>query len=198
MRGLSQPNSCSKNKTLKSCTMKGKFENVVLIDVDSDRHENFIDIDAPEYSVGKLHEWWEKAYERKKYNVRNGQSGLEDHTNALGSLNDILAELEENRANKVLKAPHPQFQADVIFGRGTSIKGSPLRNGDQEFSWATSNCDSYPSYLQHGRMGSNGNDKLQSKDPSMPIPKISEEKQVGDGVIRYYVEAGTVVDKYSC
>ncbi|PPS14013.1 hypothetical protein GOBAR_AA06564 [Gossypium barbadense] len=31
----------------------------------------------------------------------------------------------------------------------------------------------------------------------MPIPKLSEEKQVGDGVIRYNVEARTIVDKYS-
>ncbi|MBA0727684.1 hypothetical protein Golax_000652 [Gossypium laxum] len=260
--------------------MKGKFENVVLIDVDGDRHENVIGIDAPEclekriykvqktytgktscgkHSVGKLHEWWEKAYERKKYNVRNGQSGLEDHTNALGSLNDIPTELEEeNRAQQSAQSPASSVSGDSNIQKQNSStidtsdnysggtyrncgtespfvesdkklsneSFSPPRNGDQEFSWTTSNCDPYSSYLQHGRMGSNGNEKLQSKEPSMPIsvflvlcmqrlpcmvscmlllllpplntiPKLSEEKQVGDGVIRYDVEAGTVVDKYS-
>ncbi|MFQ6668035.1 hypothetical protein Gotur_033851 [Gossypium turneri] len=180
MRGLSQPNSCTRKKTLKSCTMKGKFENIVLIDVDGDRHENVIGIDAPEClekgiykvqktytgktsygkllehwqqhqpdlqaqpiqlsiktfwfspesldsssengcsdyelmkdSVGKLHEWWEKAYKRKKYNVRNGQSGLEDHTNALGSLNDIPTELEEeNRAQQSAQSPASSVSGD--------------------------------------------------------------------------------------
>ncbi|MBA0816011.1 hypothetical protein Gohar_000720 [Gossypium harknessii] len=179
--------------------------------LDSSSENGCSDYELMKDSVGKLHEWWEKAYKRKKYNVRNGQSGLEDHTNALGSLNDIPTELEEeNRAQQSAQSPASSVSGDSNiqnqnsstidtsdnYSGGTyrncgtespfvesdkklnNESFSPPRNGDQEFSWATSNCDPYPSYLQHGRMGSNGNEKLQSKEPSMPI-------------------SGTVVDKYS-
>ncbi|MBA0702601.1 hypothetical protein Goari_005534 [Gossypium aridum] len=171
MRGLSQPNSCTRKKTLKSCTMKGKFENVVLIDVDGDRHENVIGIDAPEClekriyksldsssengcsdyelmkdSVGKLHEWWEKAYERKKYNVRNGQSGLEDHTNALGSLNDIPTELEEeNRAQQSAQSPASSVSGDSNIQKQNS---STIDTSDNYSGGTYRNCGTESPFVE--------------------------------------------------
>ncbi|XWS69599.1 hypothetical protein CRYUN_Cryun04dG0192600 [Craigia yunnanensis] len=383
MRGLSQPKSCSRKKMLKSCNMKRKFENGVLIDVDGDRCENVIIIDAYESvgedlqgssgskggkrfpspgiisidddetdnmddpgicvecsdldsdassskscpasdfmrksegldddecqfvrekkpafklskckktytgktpcgkrfglspesedsssesdcsdcelmegSVGKLREQWEKAFQRKKYNFRSGQSGLEDQTSASGSRNDTPPGVEqENRTQQHAETPtssgssdsniqkqnssaletnsdnysrgtclnrgtespfvesekkvdHESFsqskygptaeaqfsrvQADVIFERETFMKDPPSRDGDQEFSREPPNCDPYPSDLQHGKTGSNGKDKLQSKEPLMVIPKLSEEKQVDDGVTPSDVEVGTVFDE---
>ncbi|XVE74388.1 hypothetical protein DITRI_Ditri12bG0013200 [Diplodiscus trichospermus] len=363
MTGLSQSKYCSRKKTLKSCNMKGKFENVVLIDVDGDRGENVIIIDAfesigedlqgssgskggtrfpssgvisidddetdhmddPEIffecgdldsdassskscpapdilqksaglnddecqfvsekksvfkssmckktysgkapcgkrfglspesedsssesdcsdcelmegSFGKLHEQWEKAFQRKKYNVRNGQSGLEDRTSASGSRNDTPPGVDqENRTQQHAQTPassgscdssiqkqnssafetnsdnrshgsclncaeespfvesekkvdnetfsHSKYgptaeaqfshaQADVIFERETFMKDPPSSDGGREFSRAPSDCEPYPSGLQHGKMSSNGKEKLQSNESSGSVPQLSEE-----------------------
>ncbi|XP_022727334.1 uncharacterized protein LOC111283165 isoform X2 [Durio zibethinus] len=385
MRGFSRPKSCSRKKTLKRCNMKGKFENVVLIDVDGDGCENVIIIDAfesvgedlqgssgskggkrfpspgvisidddetdtiddPEICVecgpsdsdassskscpapdfmrksaglyddecqfvrekksafklskckktytgktpcrkcfglspesedsssesdcsdcelmegcfGKLREQWEKAFQQKKYSVRNGQSGLEDQTSASGSRNDTPPGVEqENRTQKHSETPsssgssgsniqkqrsyafetnsayyscrtclnrgtenpfvesdkkveHESFSqskygptaeaqfshvlADVIFERETFMKNPPSGDGDRVFAQAPSNRDPYPSDLQHGKKGSNGKEKLQSKEPLMSMPKLSEEKQVDDGMTPSVVEVETVFDQSS-
>ncbi|XVF85761.1 hypothetical protein PTKIN_Ptkin17bG0143100 [Pterospermum kingtungense] len=380
MRGLSEPKSCSGKKTLKRCNMKGKFENVVLIDVDGDRFDNVIIIDAPESegedlqgssgsegdkqfpspgvisiddddetdkmddpqncvkrggdmdsddsrkncpapdfmrksagldddddcrfikvkksafklskckktytgktscgkrfglspesedsssesdcelmedSVGKLQEEWEKAFQRKRYSVRNGQSGLEDETGALGTHNHTPAGVEETSTQQYPETPASSgssdsniqkqnssicetnshnclggtcfncgierpfeesdkkvdesfsqskygptaeaqashVQADVIFGREQFMKDPLSRDGNQEFSQVPSNCDPYPSDLQHGKTVPNGKEELQSKEPSMSIPKLSEEKQVDDGIAPFDFEIGTVFDE---
>ncbi|XP_022776701.1 uncharacterized protein LOC111318230 [Durio zibethinus] len=384
MGGLSQPKSCSRKKTRKSGNMKGKFENVVLIDVDGDRCENVIIIDAPESveedlqgssrskggkqfpspgvisidddetddmgdpnvfvecggdldsdassskscpapdfpqksaglngeechffrekksafklskckktcteppcgkrfglspesedsisesdcsdcevmegSAGKLREEWEKAFQRKKYNVRNGQSGLEDQNSASGLCNDTPGVEGENQTKQHAETPassgssdsniqkqnssafethrdsysrgtclncrtegpsvesdkkidhesfsqpkygpnaEPHFshvQADVIFGTETFMKNPPSRDGDQEFPQASSNCEPYPSDLQHGKTGSNGQEKLQSKESLMSIAKYSDEKRVDLGMTPFDVEVGTVFDESS-
>lgn len=382
MRGLSQPKSCSGKKTLKRCSMKGKFKNVDFIDVDGDRFDNVIIIDAPEsleedlqgssgskggkqfssvgvisidddetdntddpqiyverggdlnndapsrenspvpdlmrksagldddcqfirvkkstYKLSKckktytgktscgkrfglspesedsssgndssdcelmgdsveLQEKWEKAFQRRRYNVGNGQSGLEDERSASGIRNHTLVGVEEENSVKLdadapassgssdsniqkqnssafetyshnyfggtclncgtekpfvesdKKVDHesfshskdgptaePQFshvQADVIFGRERFMKDSISMDGNEEFSWAPSNCDPYPSDLQHEKTVPNGEEKLQSEEPSMSIPKLSEEKQVDDGMAFSDFEVETVFDE---
>ncbi|XVE91673.1 hypothetical protein REPUB_Repub01dG0030900 [Reevesia pubescens] len=241
MGGRSQPKSCSMKKMLKRCNIKGKFENVVLIDVDGDGFENVIIIDAPEPgeedlqgssrskrgkqflspgvisidddetdnvddpeicvecgdldsdassskscpapdlmrksagldddecqfiremksvfklskgkktytgktscgkrfglspesedsssecdcelmegSAGKLREQWEKAFQRKKYNVRNGQSGLEDQTSATVSSNDTPTGVEEENRT--------QQHAETSASSGSSVSNIQKQN----------------------------------------------------------------------
>ncbi|KAK0573230.1 hypothetical protein LWI29_004634 [Acer saccharum] len=47
-RDCSQPRTWTRKQTLKSCEMKGGLDNVVVIDVDSDKLDNVIIIDVPE------------------------------------------------------------------------------------------------------------------------------------------------------
>ncbi|KAH7569955.1 hypothetical protein JRO89_XS05G0023900 [Xanthoceras sorbifolium] len=49
LRNCSQPRTWSRKRTLKGCEMKGGFDNVVVIDVDSDRFDNVIFIDVPDF-----------------------------------------------------------------------------------------------------------------------------------------------------
>ena len=93
------------------------------------------------------------------------------------------------------EAHFSRVQADVIFGRERFMKVPLSRDGNQEFFRVPSNCDPYPSDLQHGKTVPNGKEKLQSKEPLMSIPKLSEEKQVDDGVTPSDVEFGTVFDE---
>ncbi|XVF03142.1 hypothetical protein REPUB_Repub04eG0235400 [Reevesia pubescens] len=90
------------------------------------------------------------------------------------------------------EAQFSHVQADVIFGRETFMEDPPSRDEYQEFPSAPSNCDPYQCDLQHGKADSNGKEKLQSKEPLMSIPKLSEEKQVDDGMILSDVEVGTI------
>ncbi|XVF43279.1 hypothetical protein PTKIN_Ptkin02bG0027600 [Pterospermum kingtungense] len=209
-------------------------------------------------SVGKLREQWEKAFQRKKYNFRSGQSGLEDQTSASGSRSGSPPGAdEENRTQQHAETPtsfgtsdsniqkqdssafkansnnysrgsclnrgtespfvQPEKQAndesfskskygrtaeeqffhvhsDAVF-EGETFMGNPPLDVDLEFSQASSNCGPYPSDSQHGRMGSNGKEKVQSKEPLMPIPKLSEVKQVNDDVSPSDVDVGTVFNK---
>ncbi|MBA0602504.1 hypothetical protein Gorai_002684 [Gossypium raimondii] len=135
--------------------MKGKFENVVLIDVDGDRHEIVIGIDAPEclekgiYKVQKTYTGKTscgKSYERKKYNVRNGQSGLEDHTNALGSVNDIPTELEEeNRAQQSAQIPASSVSGDSNIQKQNS---STIDTSDNYSGGTYRNCGTESPFVE--------------------------------------------------
>ncbi|XWS34220.1 hypothetical protein CRYUN_Cryun21dG0021800 [Craigia yunnanensis] len=214
---------------------------------DSPSESDCSDCELMEGSVGKLQEQWEKAFQRKRYNVRNGQSGLEDQTSALGSRNDTPSGVEEEKRTQqhaetpassgssdsnILKQNSSAFetnsdnylggtclnrgterpfvesakkveheaqfshvQADVISGRERFMKVPLSRDGNQEFFQAPSNCDPYPSDLQHGKTVPNGKEKLQSKEPLMSIPKLSEEKQVDDGITSSDVKVATVFDE---
>ncbi|XWS23054.1 hypothetical protein CRYUN_Cryun29cG0088700 [Craigia yunnanensis] len=226
---------------------------------DSSSESDCSDCELMEGSVGKLQEQWEKAFLRKRYNVRNGQSGLEDQTSASGSCNDTPSRVEDqNRSQQHAETPassgssnsniqkqnstafetnsdnylggtclnrgtkrpfvesdkkvdHESFsqakygptaeaqfshvQVDFIFGRGRFMKDLISRDGNQEFSQVPSNCDPYPSDLQHGKTIPNGKEKLQSKEPLMSIAKLSEEKQVDYGMTPSDVEIGTVFDE---
>lgn len=98
--------------------------------------------------------------------------------------------------SKYGRATEEQFfhvHADVISEGETDMRSAP--DVDLEFSQAPSNCDPYRSDLKHGKTGSNGKEKLQSKEPLMSSPKLSEEKQADDDVTPSDVEVGTVSDK---
>ncbi|OMO72123.1 hypothetical protein COLO4_27818 [Corchorus olitorius] len=379
MRGLSQPSSSFRKKTLRSCSTKGKYEDVVFIDVDGDPCENVIIIDAPESdendlqgssgskggqsfpspgvisidddetddvddpeicgkcggdlesdassskncaapdfmpkpanlddddcqvirekrptfklskckktysgktscgkrfglspesedtssesdcsdcelegSFGKLREQWEKAFQ-KKNNARNGQSGLEDQTSASGSHSDTPPTVEEeNRTEQCVETPEScglsdsntekqnssafKTSADKHSGGshvnhemrspfvasdekinhenfsqskcGPTVEAQyshvqtddmmkdppPSVDGDQEFHCVPLNSDPYISDLHHGKTGSNGKEKLQSEEPSMPIPKSSEERQVEDHMTPSNIRVGTSFHKFA-
>ncbi|OMO93606.1 hypothetical protein CCACVL1_06437 [Corchorus capsularis] len=378
MRGLSQPSSSFRKKTLRSCSTKGKYQDVVFIDVDGDPCENVIIIDAPESvendlqgssgskggqsfpspgvisidddetddvddpeicgkcggdvdsdasssknfaapdfvpkpanldddecqvirekrptfklskckktysgktscgkrfglspesedtssesdcsdcelegSFGKLREQWEKAFQ-KKNNARNGQSDLEDQTSASGSHGDTPPTVEENRTEQCVETPEScglsdsntqkqnssafKTSADKHSGGshvnhemrspfvasdekinhenfsqskyGPTVEAQyshvqtddmmkdppPSVDGGQEFHWAPLNSDPYTSDLHHGKTGSNGKEKLQSEEPSMPIPKFSEERQVEDHMTPSNIRVGTSFHKFA-
>ncbi|KAK9046711.1 hypothetical protein V6N11_052592 [Hibiscus sabdariffa] len=207
---------------------------------DSSSESDFSDCELIEGSVGKFQEQWKKASQRRRYNIRNGQSGLDDQTSGSGSHNGTPPGVGENMSQQYAETPRssgsgdsnlqkqnsPAFetnndnfmddiclnrgterplvesekkddresfspskyvptteaqfshvQAD-IFGRERFMKGPLSWDSNQEFSQAPSNCDPYPSDLQHGNTVANGKEKQQFEEPLMPIPKSSEEKQV--------------------
>ncbi|WRX14259.1 hypothetical protein QQP08_006746 [Theobroma cacao] len=228
---------------------------------DSSSGSDCSDCELMEGSVGKLREQWEKAFQRKKCNARNGRSGLEDQSSASGSHNNTPATVhEENRTEQCAEtpvssgssysniqkqntsafetssdkytggtSPHPgmgspfvkfdkkvdhesfswskygptaeewfsHVKDDVIFGRETNMKDPPLRDGDQDSCQVPLNSDPHSSNLHQRNRGSNGKEKLQSKEPSASIPKLSEEKQVDNGVTPSEIKVGTVFDEPS-
>ncbi|KAK5833293.1 hypothetical protein PVK06_017115 [Gossypium arboreum] len=66
---------------------------------DSSSESDCSDCEVIEGSIGKLKEQWEKAFQRKRYNVRNGQSGSEDQTSASVSRNGTPG-VGENRSQQ--------------------------------------------------------------------------------------------------
>ncbi|XVF43278.1 hypothetical protein PTKIN_Ptkin02bG0027600 [Pterospermum kingtungense] len=91
-------------------------------------------------SVGKLREQWEKAFQRKKYNFRSGQSGLEDQTSASGSRSGSPPGAdEENRT---------QQHAETPTSFGTS--DSNIQKQDSSAFKANSNNYSRGSCLNRG------------------------------------------------
>ncbi|GMI83437.1 hypothetical protein like AT1G69060 [Hibiscus trionum] len=224
---------------------------------DSSSESDYSDCELIEGSVGKFQQQWEKASQRRRYNVRNGQSGLDDQTSGSGSHNGTPPGVGENMSHQSTETPaspgsgdsdlqkqnSPAFetnsdnflddiclnrgterpfvesekkdyrerfspskygptteaqfshvQAD-IFGRERFMKGRLSWDSNPEFSRAPSNCDPYPSDLQHGNTVANGKEKQQSKEPLMPIPKSSEEKQVDNDMNPVDVEVGTLFDE---
>ncbi|KAL4278977.1 hypothetical protein GQ457_03G026860 [Hibiscus cannabinus] len=207
---------------------------------DSSSESDFSDCELIEGSVGKFQEQWKKASQRRRYNVRNGQSGLDDQTSGSGSHNGTAPGVGENMSQQYAETPgssgsgdsnlqkqnspafetnNDNFMDDIclnrgterpfvesekkddresfspskyvptteaqfshvqadIFGRERFMKGPLSWDSNQEFSQAPSNCDPYPSDLQHGNTVANGKEKQQFEEPLMPIPKSSEEKQV--------------------
>ncbi|KAK8495737.1 hypothetical protein V6N12_073067 [Hibiscus sabdariffa] len=245
-------------KTYAGKTPCGKRYGLSPESEDSSSESDYSDCELIEGSVGKVQEQWEKASRRRKYNVRNGQSGLEDQTSSSGSRNGSPSGVGENMSQQYAETPassgssdsniqkqnssafeinsdnypddsclnlgterpfveseeevdyesfsqakygptaEAQFshvQADVILGRERFRKGPLARDRTEEFSRAPSNCDPYPSDLQHGKTVANGKEKLISKEPLMSSPKSSEEKLVDNAMNLVDVEVGTLFDE---
>ncbi|KAE8681995.1 Chaperone DnaJ-domain superfamily protein, putative isoform 3 [Hibiscus syriacus] len=72
---------------------------------DSSSESDYSDCELIEGSVGKFQEQWEKASRRRQYNIRNGQSGLEDQTSGSGSRNDTPPGVGENASQQYAETP---------------------------------------------------------------------------------------------
>ncbi|GMI90241.1 hypothetical protein HRI_002693400 [Hibiscus trionum] len=79
---------------------------------DSSSESDYSDCELIEGSVGKIQEQWEKASRRRKYNVRNGQSGLEDQTSSSGSRNDTPPGGGEKMSQQYAETPASSGSSD--------------------------------------------------------------------------------------
>ncbi|KAK8643443.1 hypothetical protein V6N13_012742 [Hibiscus sabdariffa] len=90
----------------------GKHHGLSPESEDSSSESDYSDCELIEGSVGKVQEQWEKASRRRKYNVRNGQSGLEDQTSSSGSRNGSPSGVGENMSQQYAETPASSGSSD--------------------------------------------------------------------------------------
>ncbi|GMY25801.1 hypothetical protein FCV25MIE_21043 [Fagus crenata] len=114
---------------------------------------DYSDCELMEGSCGKLHEQWKKAYLKRKHDLHNGQSGLDDQTSFSGSHADTRTDFEEvNRTEKQPEVPvcsssssqdHEKENLSAFFASGDGYMGgtsfspgmeSPFEKSDQRLA----------------------------------------------------------------
>ncbi|XP_039014002.1 uncharacterized protein LOC120143850 isoform X2 [Hibiscus syriacus] len=99
-------------KTYAGKTSCGKRFGLSPESEDSSSESDYSDCEVIEGSVGKFQEQWEKTSQRRRYNFRNGQSGLEDQTSGSGSHNDTPPGVGENMSQQYSETPATSGSSD--------------------------------------------------------------------------------------